>query len=192
MDRSVIITGSTRGIGYETAKSFLGAGDKVVIFCRHREHALNAKKQLVLNGAQEGNILAMAGDVRKTGDAVRIVSRCARRFSGLHVLVNNAGVAAYKPIGKTGDREWEEIIDTNLKGMFLFIRQALPVMEKQRGGGVIINVASALGVEAEANFSAYCASKRRGFRCPLPSCLRPRRSQGKYSTPRGGKERPAR
>jgi 3-oxoacyl-[acyl-carrier protein] reductase len=153
----VLITGSTRGIGLATAAEFLKNGDGVVVFCRHRDHAVRAKEHLVSLGPPE-NILTLAGDVRKEADVKRIVGQGLKHFGRIDILINNAGIAAYKPLVETSEREWNDIIDTNLKGTFLFIRQIVPVMKKQ-GGGIIINISSALGVEGEANFSAYCASK---------------------------------
>lgn len=76
----------------------------------------------------------------------------------IDILVNNAGIIAYKPVEETKEREWDNILDTNLKGTFLFIRRVVPLMKK-KGSGMIINVSSAMGIEGEANFSAYCASK---------------------------------
>jgi 3-oxoacyl-[acyl-carrier protein] reductase len=157
MNRVVIITGSTRGIGFETAAEFLKNNDRVVIFCRHREHVLKAKKRLLAFGPPE-NILTLNGDVRKEKDVRRIVVQCLKRFGRIDLLINNAGIAAYKSVEETSEREWNAIVDTNLKGTFLFIRQVVPVMKRQ-GSGTIINISSALGVEGEANFSAYCASK---------------------------------
>jgi len=132
-------------------------GDVVIIFCRHKGHGLEARKQLESLGASE-DILALTGDVRKEKDVERIVQRCLKQFGGIDILINNAGIAAYKPVEDTSEREWDDIIDTNLKGTFLFIRHVLPVMRKQ-GSGMIINISSGLGVEGMANFSAYCASK---------------------------------
>ena len=157
MDRVVMITGSTRGIGLAAAAEFLKNGDRVVIFCRHRAHALHAKKHLASLGPEE-NIFSLTGDVRDADNAKKIVRQSLKHFGRIDILVNNAGIAAYKPVEETGEREWDNIIDTNLKGPFLFIRQALPVMKRQ-GGGIIINISSALGVTGEAGFSAYCASK---------------------------------
>ena len=157
MKRIVMITGSTRGIGLATAAEFLRDGDRIVIFCRHREHVLKAKKHLLSAGSPE-NVLTLVGDVRKEKDAKRIVRHCLRHFGRIDLLINNAGVAAYKPVEETSEREWDDILDTNLKGIFLFIRHVVPVMRTQ-GRGMIINISSALGVEGEANFSAYCASK---------------------------------
>jgi NAD(P)-dependent dehydrogenase (short-subunit alcohol dehydrogenase family) len=88
----------------------------------------------------------------------RIVDQCLKHFGRIDILVNNAGIAAYKEIEKVSQKEWDDILDTNLKGCFLFMRQVVPVMKKQ-GKGVIINISSGLGVSGEANFSAYCASK---------------------------------
>jgi 3alpha(or 20beta)-hydroxysteroid dehydrogenase len=157
MNRVVIITGATRGIGLATAAKFLKNGDRIVIFCRHKGHVLKAKEHLVSLGAPE-NILAIAGDVRKEKDVKRIVEQCLKHFRRIDLLVNNAGISAYKPVEETSEREWDDIVDTNLKGTFFFIRQVVPVMKKQ-GSGMIINISSGLGVEGEANFSAYCASK---------------------------------
>jgi len=157
MDRVVIITGSTRGIGFETAAEFLRNGDRVVIFCRHRRHVKEAADHLSHLGTQE-NLLSLVGDVRKARDVKRILSQSLKSFGRVDILINNAGIGAYKPIEETGEKEWENILNTNLKGCFLFIREVLPIMKRQ-GRGIIINVSSGLGVEGIANFSAYCASK---------------------------------
>jgi 3-oxoacyl-[acyl-carrier protein] reductase len=157
MDRIVIITGSTRGIGYATAAEFLKHGDRVVIFCRHEEHVNEAVQTLSSIGKKE-QVLGLVGDVRKRKDVERIMNECLERFGRIDILVKNAGVAAYKPIEATTDEEWNRIIDTNLKGTFLFLRHILPVMKQQKTG-IIINVSSGLGVEGMAGFSAYCASK---------------------------------
>lgn len=157
MERIVIITGSTRGIGFSTAAEFLKSRNRVVVFCRHKEHVTKAISQLA--GLDEGhNILGLVGDVRKEGDVKRIVDQCLKHFGRIDILINNAGIAAYKGIEKVSQKEWNDILDTNLKGCFLFMRQVVPVMKRQ-GKGVIINISSGLGASGEANFSAYCASK---------------------------------
>jgi len=157
MDRIVMITGSTRGIGFATATEFLKAGDQLAVFCRHSNHVEEAKRLLAALGDQKG-ILDQVGDVRKGADVKRMVAQCLKRFGRIDILINNAGTGALNPIEKTSEKEWDDVLDTNLKGPFLFMRQVIPIMKKQ-GKGVIINVSSGLGVVGMANLSAYCASK---------------------------------
>lgn len=157
MNRTVLITGSTRGIGLATAAEFLNNGDRVVVFCRHKKHLKEATKHLLSFGKKE-DLLALVGNVQKAKDAKKIINRCLQHFGRIDILINNAGVAIYKPIEETTEKEWNLIMDTNLKGTFLFLRQVLPLMKNQ-GTGTIINVSSGLGLEGAANFSAYCASK---------------------------------
>ncbi|MBA4393485.1 MAG: NAD(P)-dependent oxidoreductase [Desulfobacca sp.] len=157
VNRTVLITGSTRGIGLATAAEFLNQGDRVVIFCRHKKHLKEATEYLLTFGEKE-NVLALVGNVQKARDVKKIVNRCLKHFERIDILINNAGAAAYKPIEETTEKEWDLIIDTNLKGTFLFLRQVIPVMKNQ-GTGIIINISSGLGIEGATNFSAYCASK---------------------------------
>jgi 3-oxoacyl-[acyl-carrier protein] reductase len=157
MNRVVVITGATRGIGFSTAAEFLRGGDRVVIFCRHKEHVMKATSRFTRLGERE-NILGLVGDVRRERDVRKIISRCLKYFGRIDILINNAGIAAYKGIEEITQKEWDDILDTNLKGCFLFMRHVVPLMRK-RGKGIIINISSGLGVSGEANFSAYCASK---------------------------------
>jgi len=157
MSRIVVITGSTRGIGLATALEFLKNGDRVVVFCRHQRHVKQATDRLQ-RLADSQKVLGLVGDVRKGEDAKRIVRGCLKAFGRIDVLINNAGIAAYKEIEETTEKQWNDILDTNLKGTFLLMRELLPVMKEQEKG-IIINVSSLLGVAGMANFSAYCASK---------------------------------
>ncbi len=157
MNRTVLITGSTRGIGLQTAAEFLKNGGQVVIFSREKEHVEEARKRLLAFGKKEA-LLSLVGDVRKQKDVERIVQQSLKRFDRIDVLINNAGVGVYRRVEETTEEEWDHIINTNLKGTFLFLRQIIPVMKRQ-GKGIIVNISSGLGVEGMANFSAYCASK---------------------------------
>lgn len=157
MKRTVVITGSTRGIGLATAHEFLRNGDRVVVFCRHEGHVVKAAKALAGSGSLE-DVLALTADVRKAEDVKGVVAQTVKRFGGVDVLINNAGIAVYKAVDEVSEKEWDDILDTNLKGTFLFIREVLPLMRK-KGKGVIINISSGLGVQGMANFAPYCASK---------------------------------
>ncbi len=156
-NRVALITGSSRGIGLATAEEFLKNGDNVVLFCRHEGHVAAAKEKLNQIGPRK-NILDLVGDVRNYRDVQRIVAESLKKFGRIDVLVNNAGVAIWKSIEETSETEWDEVLATNLKGQFLFLREVLPLMKKQKSG-VVINISSGLGVQGEAKYSAYASSK---------------------------------
>lgn len=155
--RTAIITGSTRGIGLETAVEFCKNGDNVVIFCRHEDHLQEAIKK-VREYCPPEHVLGLTGDVRNKEDVNRIVAQAVAKFRTIDILVNNAGVAIWKEIETVGDEEWENVINTNLRGYFYFIREVMPIMKKQ-GSGLIINVSSELGKMGDKKYSAYSASK---------------------------------
>lgn len=157
MNRVVLITGSTRGIGLATAQEFLNAKDKVVIFCRHIEHVRQAFNSLRSVSKTE-DVLATIGDVRQREDAERIVSETVDRFGKIDILVNNAGVALHELIENINEVKFDEVVETNLKGAFLFTRQVVPLMKAQHSG-VIINVSSGLGVKGDYKYSVYSATK---------------------------------
>ncbi len=129
----------------------------MVIFSREKEHVEEARKRLSAFGKKEA-LLSLVGDVRKRKDVERIVKQSLKRFDRIDVLINNAGVGVYRLVEETTEEEWDHIIDTNLKGTFLFLRQIIPIMKRQKRG-IIVNISSGLGVEGMANFSVYCASK---------------------------------
>ena len=159
--RTALITGSTRGIGLATAAEFLRNGDNAAIFCRHKNHVDEAVDKLTAGlGADNKSkrILGLVGDVRDAASVEHIVATVLEKFGSIDVMINNAGVAVWKPIEETTEEEWDDVIKTNLKGSFLFMRNVVPVMKRQ-GGGVIINISSGLGVQGQANYSAYSASK---------------------------------
>lgn len=155
-----MITGSTRGIGLAAAEEFLQNGDRVAVFCRHKEHVDEAVHELSRDPATDGPrvVLGLVGDVRSATSVEHIVDTVLEEFGRIDVLVNNAGIAFWKSIEETTDVEWDEVIKTNLKGSFLFMRAVLPIMKRQ-SSGVIINISSGLGVQGSANYSAYSASK---------------------------------
>lgn len=157
MRRVVLITGSSRGIGLATAAEFLKHRDKAVIFCRHKDHVDEARGELEQFGDSK-DILSLVGDVRKMSDVKRIVEETLKTFGRIDVLVNNAGIAVWKLIEETSEEEWNDVLDINLKGHFLFMREVVPLMKKQKSG-IIINISSGLGVRGAEKYSAYVSSK---------------------------------
>lgn len=157
MNRVAIITGSTRGIGLATAKEFLKDGDYVVVFCRHQNHVEQVMRDLKMHSSPD-HILPLVGDVRSSADVRQIIKATMRSFGRVDVLVNNAGIGLFKTVEETSEQEWDEVLNINLKGQFLFAKEVLPIMRKQQVG-TIINISSGLGERASEKYGAYASSK---------------------------------
>jgi 3-oxoacyl-[acyl-carrier protein] reductase len=153
--KTAIVTGSTRGIGFETARVLLQQGANVTVFCRHDTHGRAAEKELKTEG---GHLLMTVGDVRSKSDVDRIVKETVDAFGTVDLLVNNAGIARWKLIEDTTEADFDATLETNLKGAWLFSRAVLPFMKKQKSGR-IVHISSGLGLFGRARYSAYCASK---------------------------------
>ncbi len=152
--RVVLITGGSSGIGYATAKAFLEEGAKVAITGRDAARLERALSEL----SKHGSVLAVRGDVAKAADARRMVSETTKRLGPIDVLVNNAGIYINKPVESFSEREYDEVMDINMKGTFLCTKYALEGMTKRKRGA-IVNVASDSGLVGTAGSSVYCASK---------------------------------
>lgn len=105
-----------------------------------------------------GNVIGIKCDVSVLSDVDDLVRQAVQHFGTIDILVNNAGVLVVKPLIKTSDEEWDEIMDCNLKSAFLCSKTVLPHMIA-RNSGTIINVSSGAGKTGFENLSAYCASK---------------------------------
>lgn len=150
-----LITGGGTGIGRATALAFAAEGAKVAVAGRRAEKLRNVVAEVEKRG---GEAIPVQADVSKATDAARAVSEVARRFGGLSVLVNNAGVLSATTIEGISEEEWDRLMAINLKGVFLMSRAALPEFRK-KGGGSIVNVGSVLGLVAMKDRAAYSASK---------------------------------
>lgn len=149
-----IVTGGSKGIGYAIARALLAREMNVVIGARSGTEVAEAARSLGGGTRVHG----VQSDVRSVADATRLVSDAVSRFGGLDVLVNNAGVGRFANVADMSDDEWQQVIGTNLSGVFHCCRAALPEM-RRRGGGFIINVSSLSAKNSFAAAAAYCASK---------------------------------
>jgi len=149
-----LITGGTEGIGFATARLFLQEGASVMITGRSVEKGGRALKSL----RSLGPVSFVRGDVSKDRDAKRMVDRTIAKYGRIDVLFNNAGVYIEKRAEDMSEKEWDLVVDTNLKGTFLVSKHAIPHMRKQ-GGGRIINNSSDAGLIGNRSCPAYCASK---------------------------------
>lgn len=149
-----IVTGGSKGIGLAIARALLARGGQVTITGRSEADLKKAAQAL---GGGEA-VHAIPADVREPADARRIVDETVRRFGGLDVLVNNAGIGKFANVADMSVDDWRQIIDTNLSGVFYCTHAALPEM-RRRGGGFVINISSLAGKNAFTGGAAYCASK---------------------------------
>ena len=157
---TAIVTGSTRGIGKETALLLLKNGLNVIISSRSQENVENVIQEIHDKfPSKKENVLGLKCDVSKQYDVKSIVDISIKRFEKIDILVNNAGIVYYKSIMNTTEEEWNKTMDTNLKGTFLFIKEVLPHMIENKSGGIIVNVSSGAGKSGFSNLSSYCASK---------------------------------
>lgn len=151
----VIVTGGGTGIGRATALLFAERGANLVV-CGRRYDVLSETVQLI---EQKGvKALAIPTDIRYWSQVRNMINLVLQQFGKVDILVNNAGIAIVKPVVETTEEEWDTILDTNLKGVFLCCKAVLPTMLKLNRG-MIINVSSILGKAGIANWGAYCASK---------------------------------
>jgi 3-oxoacyl-[acyl-carrier protein] reductase len=154
--KSAIVTGSTKGIGRAIAEALLEAGARVAVSARDEVEVSAAGKELSL--AHPKRVLAYRCDVRREGDVTALFEETERAFGGVDILVNNAGVGLFRNLEDMSLEQWNSVIETNLTGVFLCSRAAIPRMRK-RGGGYIVNISSLAGRNAFPTATAYNASK---------------------------------
>ncbi len=154
--RTALVTGAATGIGRATALALGEAGADVVINHLGRaEDAAEVVRELELAG---GKALAVEADVSDAAQVARLIEEAEAHFGAVDVLVNNAGILLEKPFLEMTEEDWDLVLNTDLKSVFLCCRATLPGM-LQRGGGCIINVASELGYLGRAGYAAYTTAK---------------------------------
>ncbi|MFQ5881356.1 MAG: SDR family oxidoreductase [Candidatus Methylomirabilales bacterium] len=154
--KAAVVTGSTRGIGRAIAEALIDEGVSVVISSRRQRDVEQTVRECCQRG--KGKVAGIACDVRDHPQVQRLMDFTVQELGGLDILVNNAGVAYKAPVADLKPEEWQEIIDTNLTGVFYCCHEAIPKM-RSRGCGYIINIGSLAGVNAHPTMAAYNASK---------------------------------
>ena len=158
-NRTAIITGSGRGIGKETA-IILARHVKNIVVCSRTKNEIDEVVNEIRDMNGHVNVLGQKCDVSISSQVNSLVRSVVDRFGGesIDILVNNAGVAFDKKLVDTTEDDWDQTINTNLKGAFLITKAVLPHMI-QRKSGTILNVNSGAGKAGFIDLSSYCASK---------------------------------
>jgi len=152
--RVSVVTGGGRGIGRAIAELLQASGDRVFVF--ERDAAAVAE----LGSSSRNGLVALQVDVSSEDDVERALREVTMRAGALDVLVNNAGIADPRvpDLEKLSLERWRQILDTNLTGMFLCTKHALPLLRKSKRAA-IVNLASTRAIQSEPNTEAYAASK---------------------------------
>lgn len=156
MNKIVLITGATSGIGLGCARKFADNGDKLILTGRNEQKLSEVQKELSDKGAE---VITLVFDVRQREQAKQAISQLPEEWQAIDVLVNNAGLAlGLEPEYQGNPDEWETMIDTNIKGLLTMTRLIVPSMV-ERNSGHIINIGSVAGDAAYAGGNVYCATK---------------------------------
>jgi 3-oxoacyl-[acyl-carrier protein] reductase len=155
-DRIALVTGSSRGIGRAIAIGLAGAGTQVAIHYRTRpDEARFAEEQIAALGRR---CVVIRADVFHPDQIRRLVTETEQRLGPIDILVNNAGIARPQPVEEITERDWDEVIDVNLKSCFLATQAVLPGMRKRKWGRVI-NLSSVAAQVGGVVGPHYAASK---------------------------------
>ncbi len=154
-DRTVLVTGASRGIGRSVALRFAEEGARLALAARTETELLQTADAIEQAGARA---IAIPTDIRDRGGVQACVERAEAELGPIDVLVNNAGVFLWRPFLELSSEEWELVLETNLTGAANFCRAVLPGMMRRRRGR-IVNVSSIHGMRGEANLAAHSAAK---------------------------------
>jgi 3-oxoacyl-[acyl-carrier protein] reductase len=153
--KTALVTGASRGIGFAIARKLGLMGAKVAICARNSGKLEDAAARLGNDGVE---VLAATADVASAAEVASLVTKAEKSLGSIEILVNNAGIGYFGPVQEADEKNWDSVLDTNLKSVFLLSKAVAPGMIERRSGH-IINIGSLAGKNAFKNGSIYCASK---------------------------------
>ncbi|MFX1384639.1 MAG: SDR family NAD(P)-dependent oxidoreductase [Promethearchaeota archaeon] len=151
-----LITGATGGFGQASAKGLAMAGVKVMLTGRTAEKLENVVKEIKAAGYIANYVEGKPTDIN---DVKNIVKETVSKLGGIDILITAAGLNRVKPIIEQPIEEWDEVMDVNVKGTWLFCKEVGRIMIEQGRGGKVILITSTRGLLGLANYTAYCPSK---------------------------------
>lgn len=155
--KTALITGASRGIGRATALAFARSGASVVINYSSNEIAAEEVKNEIESFG--GAAVTIRADVSDYGQCEQLIESAIDHFKRIDILVNNAGITRDSLLARMKEAQWQEVIDTNLNGVYNCCRAILRPLLKQKSGGRIINVASVAGIHGNSGQANYAAAK---------------------------------
>ena len=152
-----VVTGGTRGIGFEVVRKYLANGAKVVLFGSRQESVDKALKQLKEENA-EGEVEGKLPKLTDAAEVEKAILEVKDKFGKIDILVNNAGISQSTPLYDYKAEEFDKVIDLNVKAVFYAILPAAKIM-KEQGGGCIINTSSMVSISGQPAGVGYPTSK---------------------------------
>jgi NAD(P)-dependent dehydrogenase (short-subunit alcohol dehydrogenase family) len=151
----VIVTGAGKGIGKKIAEVYASEGAMVVIAEKNPETGARTEKEIKTTGLKAEFIRT---DVSRPDDINDLMAKVSGSYGTIDILINNAGISSWGSPYTLSIEQWDEILNTNLRGIFLCSREAAKVM-REHGGGSIVNISSTRSIMSEPDSEAYAASK---------------------------------
>ncbi|MEA4900158.1 3-oxoacyl-[acyl-carrier-protein] reductase [Desulfitobacterium sp.] len=151
-----IVTGAGRGIGRAIALELAQAGARIVV--NYAGNAEQAEKTVTMIEDKGGQAIAVQADVSQAADVDRLVKTTIETYGKVDILVNNAGITRDNLLLRMKEADWDAVLNTNLKGVFLTSKAVSKIMMKQRSG-VVVNIASVVGISGNAGQANYAAAK---------------------------------
>jgi NAD(P)-dependent dehydrogenase (short-subunit alcohol dehydrogenase family) len=153
--KAALITGGNRGIGKAIALRLASLGADIAICGRDEQALWNTADELATHGVR---VHAERADVTRSAEVALLVEQTEAALGGISILVNNAGMGLFGPLQEKTEQEWDTLMSTNLKSVFLVSRSVVPGMVRRKSGD-IINISSLAGKSTFAGGAIYCASK---------------------------------
>jgi len=154
-DKVALVTGGTRGIGKAIAQKLASLGAGVSICGRDEERLLRTAREFERDGVR---VHAQKADVSRNSDVTALLQATEKKLGPISILVNNAGIGMFGPVHEKSEEDWDRVMNTNLKSVFLVTCAVAPGMIARKSGD-IINISSLAGKNTFAGGALYCASK---------------------------------